>query len=57
MTNMKQLYRRRSRYTLLGILSLITPFPGIGLGCLIQAKCVDNDIKEEAFRLEMEAEK
>jgi len=52
---LRTLYRRRNRYTILGILSMLTPFPGIGLGCLIQAKCVDNDIREEALRIEAEA--
>ena len=50
----RQLYRRRDRYTLLGVLSLLTPFPGIALGCFIQAKCVDNDIKEAALKQEAE---
>lgn len=54
---LRNLYRRRNRYTLLGVLSMLTPLPGIALGLFIQAKCVDNDIKEEALRVEAEAKK
>ena len=56
MTNLTKMYKRRNKYTVLGILSILfTPLPGLGLGCFIQAKCIDNDIKEEALRIEAEA--
>lgn len=52
MKTVRNLYRRRAMYTVLGVLSLITPLPGIGVGLFIQAKCVDNDIKNIALNNE-----
>ena len=51
---LRKLYRRRNLYTVLGVLSILSPLPGVGLGLFIQAKCVDNDIKETALKMEAE---
>lgn len=54
---LRQLYKRRTLYTTLGALSILSPFPGITLGLLIQAKYVDIEIKREALRMEAEAKR
>ena len=51
---LRALYRRRNLYTGLGILSMLSPLPGVALGLFIQAKCVDNDIKQAALKMEAE---
>ena len=46
MSKIKALYRRRDKYTAFGILTLLlTPLPGLSLGCFLQASCIDKDIR------------
>lgn len=49
----KNMYKRKNLYRTLGIVSMFTtPFPGVGLGLLIQAGIMDSRIKKKAIENE-----